>query len=89
MGYTALKNGHYDDAVRYLRLALDRRGNSSTWYNLGIAYQGLERWDEAVAAYQKACAANRDDKDMQRALAYAKRKVAHKVGPAGDEDEED
>jgi membrane associated rhomboid family serine protease len=86
MGYTALTEGHYEDAVRRIRLALDRRGGSYNWYNLGIAYQKLDRWDEAAAAYQTACELARDDKSMQQALAYAKWKSAQKAGPVGDEE---
>ena len=86
IGWTALKEGRCEDAVRYLRLALYRRGGSSTWYNLSIAYEELERWDEAAEAFQTACSLTRDYKGMQQALAHAKRKLAHKAGHAGDED---
>ncbi len=78
MGYTALTRGHYEDAVRYLRLALQRRGRSGTWYNLGLAYQELDRWDEAAAAYQSASNLSHNDKTTQEALDFAKSMVAEK-----------
>ena len=86
MGYAALTEGRYEDAVRCLRLALQRRGGSSTWYNLGIAYQKLDRWKEAAAAYQAACGLTRDDKNVQQALAYATWKAAQEAGDADNED---
>ena len=85
-GYTALKDGHYENAAKYLRLALDRHAVSGNWYNLGIAYQELERWDEAAAAYRAACALARDDKSKQQTLAYAEWKAAQRPGLADTED---
>lgn len=86
MGYTALQEGHYENAVKCLRLALERHAVSGNWYNLGIAYQKLDRWDEAASAYRAACALARDDKNKQQTLAYAEWKAAHEPGLADTED---
>ena len=77
MGYDAMQNGRNEDAVKYFRLALGRTSASSLWFNLGLAYQRLGRWEEAAKAYENACQLDPDDRDMRQAFDYARRKAGH------------
>ncbi len=52
-----LSQGRADEAIRQLKARLQASPNDATAYNLlGRAYFGLRRWDEAVAAGERAVA---------------------------------
>jgi GlpG protein len=100
MGCVALEESRNEDAVRYFNLALDRCGGSWLWYDLGLAYQRLDRWEEAAAAYKTAARLKPDDAKIRDALASAQRrakgddaigprKAVEKAGSAGDGDSGD
>ncbi|MDK9701256.1 MAG: tetratricopeptide repeat protein [bacterium] len=49
----------YDSAIVWLKKKIDNEPNSaSAWINLGYAFNGLERSDEAIAALRKGLALN-------------------------------
>jgi hypothetical protein len=66
-GYQALVQNHAADAVKLLEKATRmRRAPSRAWYNLGIAYGRLGRYDHALAAYEHAAQMpDADDKTQQ------------------------
>ena len=47
-------------------------GDWRLWYNLGVAYQRLDRWKEAAGAYKSALDLNGNKEEIQKALAYAR-----------------
>ena len=52
---TCIQRGDLKEARRQIRKALNQNPNSAEAYNtLGYILQGLERVEEAIAAYQKA-----------------------------------
>ncbi len=44
-----------------------RRAPAHAWYNLGIAYQRLGKYEPALAAYERAAAMEDATKNMQQA----------------------
>jgi len=56
LGRIAREQGRFDDAIRYLKTAAglnDKLASSEVWRELGAAYLGLSRFEEAVAALEK------------------------------------
>lgn len=54
-GYNALQQNHDADAVKFLEIATRmRHAPSRAWYNLGVAYARVGRFDKALAAYEHA-----------------------------------
>jgi GlpG protein len=70
MGFRALE--HDDEAaVRHYRAALAApraEPDASWWYNLGLAYERLENYDAAKAAYQRGAEMERSDPDYADAV---------------------
>ena len=55
LGYRALVDGKYDDAVRYLEAAnLKQPDNTIILTNLGLAYQHKDRYHDALGVYKQA-----------------------------------
>jgi adenylate cyclase len=56
IGYVLVFVGRYEEAVQYLKKAIRHDPKSPTFYYLGLghAYRGLEQYDNAIAAYNKA-----------------------------------
>lgn len=55
LGYQALEAGRFEEGVKHYRVVVATNPRSAAaWYNLGIAYENLRRWDEAVEAYRRA-----------------------------------
>jgi tetratricopeptide (TPR) repeat protein len=56
LGRIARQQGRFDDAIRYLKTAAglnDKLASSEVWRELGAAYFGSSRFDEAAAALEK------------------------------------
>ena len=69
LGYEALNQDKNEDAVRYLRKAIRyRHVDPLAWFDLGIAYQRLNRLPEATDAYRHALALAPDSKEYKAAL---------------------
>jgi tetratricopeptide (TPR) repeat protein len=50
-----MQSGRFDDAAKYLRVALDRRpGNGDGWAVLGSIYHQQAKYDDAAAALRRA-----------------------------------
>jgi Tfp pilus assembly protein PilF len=57
LGAEALREGRPEDAADWLRKAVEEVPQAApAWYSLGVAYQTLERWDEARDAFARALA---------------------------------
>ncbi len=67
-GVVALEKGDVQHAVKWLETSAHmRRAPARAWYNLGIAYQTLQRTEEALAAYEHAAAMPDATDDMHKA----------------------
>jgi len=55
-GYVLVFVGRYDEAVEFFKKTIRHDPKAPTFYHLGLghAYRGLERYREAIAAYEKA-----------------------------------
>jgi membrane associated rhomboid family serine protease len=70
LGYEALVDKRYDEAAHWLRDAVHMNPRrAGWWYNLGIALEGINRPDDAHAAYKRALALNPDNADFRHAVA--------------------
>jgi GlpG protein len=69
LGHAALVEGRNQEAEKWLLRAtrLDPE-ESSYWYNLGIAQHRLEKLEEALASYRRACEIMPGDEDIASAL---------------------
>jgi membrane associated rhomboid family serine protease len=67
--YKANEEGRLGDAIALYEesVALDG-AKSDTWYNLGIAYQTAERYDEAIKAYETALRLDPQQPNAREAL---------------------
>ena len=55
LGEQARESQHYTEALRwYQRAALLEPSLGDPWYYTGLVHEGLERWDDALAALQNA-----------------------------------
>ena len=54
LGVVAYQGGHHEDAIKWIRAAIERGAGSDAWNNLGEPLRALGRREEAAAAYQKA-----------------------------------
>ena len=67
-GYDALKQNDDADAVKFLERATRmRHAPARAWYNLGIAYSRMGRFDDALAAYEHAAQMPGADSNAQEA----------------------
>jgi tetratricopeptide (TPR) repeat protein len=78
-GVKALRGKQYDDAISKLEEATKAyRDNHTAWYNLGLAYDGKKKYDDAAKAYEEAV--RRSSKDamyhMQHGIALYKSVMA-------------
>jgi len=54
-GVKALRQKHFDVAIGKLEEATKAyRDNHTAWYNLGLAYDGQKKWEDAAKAYEQA-----------------------------------
>ena len=71
-GVQLLLAGDYELAVKAFQRALRRAPkNADAHFNLGNAYSGLRRWQDAVEAYQQALRYNSKDAEAYNNLALA------------------
>jgi membrane associated rhomboid family serine protease len=69
LGYRALTNNNPERAVRFLKRAVWLEPEQADWwYNLGIAYQQSEMYDEAIKAYEMAHQRAPDSEEFKKAL---------------------
>src|SRR5665647_409718 len=56
IGYTFLRKGKYEKAIDYFNKVLEITGNNDaySWFHKGLALSRLERYEEAIVAYDKA-----------------------------------
>ena len=55
LGMILQAKGRHDDAVRVFHsLTLKYPGDAEHWSNLGVAFRGAKRYDQALAAFQRA-----------------------------------
>ncbi len=67
-GYEALQQNHDAEAARWLETATRmRHAPARAWYNLGIAYARLGRYDDALVAYEHAAQMPDADSKVQQA----------------------
>ena len=55
-GNAAFEQGQFSQAIEHYQIALKGHKSAAVYINLGHAYAGLERWPEAVRAYETALA---------------------------------
>jgi tetratricopeptide (TPR) repeat protein len=61
-GVKALRSKAYDDAISKLDEATKAYSDNHTaWYNLGLAYDGKKKYDDAAKAYERAVALSGKD----------------------------
>jgi GlpG protein len=66
-GYEALQSQHNEQAVKLFLAATRMKDQTAgTWFNLGIAYQRLRRYEEALAAYRRAAEMPDATSDMKK-----------------------
>jgi len=54
-GVKALRQKHFDVAIGKLEEATKAyKDNHTAWYNLGLAYDGQKKWEDAAKAYEQA-----------------------------------
>lgn len=69
LGYQAIQEGRFDDAIRNYRDAVATRGDDAkAWHNLGVACENAGRGDDAVVAYRRSYQV--DPHDIQHRDAY-------------------
>jgi membrane associated rhomboid family serine protease/Tfp pilus assembly protein PilF len=87
LGYEAIQAGRFDDAIRHYRdsVAMNDR-DASAWHNLGVAYSGAGRGEEAVAAYRRSYDIDRHGAQHRSAFVHASQRLALEVQERGDHD---
>jgi membrane associated rhomboid family serine protease len=87
-GYEAILAHDYQSAVDDLKKALELNGqDADTWYNLGFAYQELEKLEEATDAYGHAYDLRPSSKQNRHALVYCKSQLAYQAQIQGKNEE--
>jgi GlpG protein len=88
LGYDAIQEGRFEDAVRHFQDALAMKSdNARAWYNLGIACEHAQRDAEALAAYRRAYEAPPHDSRHRLVFAAFSRHLAAKAEQRGDHEE--
>jgi membrane associated rhomboid family serine protease len=83
-GYQYLVEQKYNEAAKDLRTALKANPHDAgTWYNLALAYQGLEMDEEAADAMRHVCEENPASREFRPFLAHAKSFLAYRSHMAG------
>jgi tetratricopeptide (TPR) repeat protein len=78
-GATKLQTQSWDLAVKYLNAALKYdEGNKDIYYYLGLAYNGLKKWDEAITSTQKGLDLSTAENDDFKAKFYYEMGNAYK-----------
>ena len=67
-GLEALEQGNFPRAVKLLETSTHMRGAPArAWYNLGVAYERQQNYDEALTAFEQAAQMPDGDSEMQKA----------------------
>ena len=78
-GATKLQTKSWNESVKYLNLALKYdETNKDVYYYLGLAYNGLSKWDDAIAATQKGLDYSAAENDEFKAKFYFEMGNAYK-----------
>jgi membrane associated rhomboid family serine protease len=87
LGYEAIQAGRFDDAIQHYRdsVAMNDR-DASAWHNLGVAYSGAGRGEEAVAAYRRSYDIDRHGAQHRTALVHASQRLALEAQRRGEHD---
>src|SRR4029077_12383396 len=67
-------------ALRTARLGTDHTATLRTMLNLAVTYQALGRWDEALAACDRAIALGTDDHDIWNQAAILRARTGDRAG---------
>lgn len=55
LGFLKVQNNQFSEAILYLKKAVELYPNFfEAWFNLGLAYKGMDDFDNAIFAYKKA-----------------------------------
>lgn len=77
----------YEEAVEQLITVADEGQEDSLWhYRVGLAYYYLERYDEALKAFEAADRLDPGDEDTVEFLGWIREKLAEEPGEPGDDD---
>lgn len=82
LGNEAFGKGKYSKAVEYYRLSIDDEPSFAAYANLGHCYMQLERWDNAVSAYEEAIRTDKEavTAEIWRSLGRARFKARQYKG---------
>jgi len=79
LGWVHFRRGEFAEAEKYLNAAAERMpGNSEVYDHLGDVYAKRGRWPDAIAAWTRALAGDREDVDaamIEKKIADAKSRV--------------
>ncbi len=85
LGYQAIQEGRFDDAIGHYRDSIAMNGSkAATWYNLGIAYEDVGRGDEAVAAFRRSLELDPHSGPHRNAYLSAAHRLAEAAQQRGD-----
>jgi GlpG protein len=84
LGCNALDARRNAEAVTDFELALQRRGDWQTWFNLGLSYERNDQLEKAADAFQQAYSLSSKEGEARDALVDAKLRLARKAEKAGD-----
>jgi membrane associated rhomboid family serine protease len=89
LGYQAIQDGRFDDAIRHYRdaIAMDP-GDSIAFYNLGIAYEDARRFDEAVTAFRRSLELDPHNHHHRTAYVSAAKQSVARLQVSEDHDQE-
>lgn len=82
LGYQALMDGRDGKAVEHLRRAASyRRASAAAWFDLGIAYQRLNEYNQAADAYDQAAKLDPYSKEYRDTAAQMRSAISPGAGP--------
>ncbi|MCL2640168.1 MAG: tetratricopeptide repeat protein, partial [Phycisphaerales bacterium] len=65
------ERGDWEEALHELQAAIDINPYNASWYfNLGLTYDALNRFDDAIVAYRRALEMQPDDVEVLTALGH-------------------
>lgn len=70
-GYSALQDGDWEKGIDFLKMASSETpDNENVFFYLGISYEALEQYDDALAAYANAIKFGEDNKELLPEIYY-------------------
>jgi tetratricopeptide (TPR) repeat protein len=73
LGILASSQQNYESAVAEYQKAAELSPESADYYSLGVAYNKLQRHDEAIVSFKRSLDSYGDDQETELALAEAYR----------------